>query len=75
MPVHKAHFSPVSDPLSSFTRTYWNLLPLSDYNCIYRLIEQGQIEVVRDTGSRAIALIPSEKVKQFVDEVFAAVTD
>jgi len=72
VPATKRHFFPVPNAVDAFTRTYWSLLSRSDFNCLLSLVKTGRIEVVVDTDTRSVVLIPDKTCEKFVDNVFAA---
>jgi hypothetical protein len=73
--VGNRNFRSVGSQTTEFSRTYWNVLPQSDFNCLYRLIQRGKIEVVVDTSDGAVTLLPQKEWEPFVDKVFEALRE
>lgn len=74
--VHETTHVPVADQLNQFRKAYAGYFPLSDFHCLLKLIEQGNVEVTRELGKPHLALIAREpRVEPFLESVFRAAAD
>lgn len=73
VPAHtRKHLAVGANSQDAFERAYRSLMTPSDLICLSKLIAQGRIEVVINSETRGIELVPHPEVEQFVSSVFEA---
>jgi hypothetical protein len=75
VPASSRRHRTLRKPLERFREAYRHIMQESDFRCMEMLIEKGMIEVVLDSETRGLELIPREGAEPFVKKVFEALVD